>query len=154
MVGKRVRGALYVHREALGELTRGQQQAVADATSIVPDCAWNVVRLEPHTVGLLLYESFDEVAFPALLASTRIDLATRSATSRSFQGAANPLILHRKEQMVVPSDPRVSPWATLTADLEALGLFRDLHLIGRRQAWERRLAEAGVRVEGHALCPI
>jgi hypothetical protein len=113
-----------------------------------------VVRLEPTVVALLLYEPFDSVPFPALLASTRVDLEAGAAASRNFEGAANPLILHRKEQLVAPSDPRVPAWAALTAGLEARGLFRDLHLIGRRKVWDQRLADAGVRVEGHTLCPI
>ncbi|MUT24278.1 hypothetical protein GNX14_24240 [Mesorhizobium japonicum] len=103
---------------------------------------------------MLLYEPFEMAAFPALIVSTRIDLASGTVSSRNFKGAANPLILHRKEQMVSDEHPEAVLWAELTAELEALGCFRDPHLIGRRRAWEARLAAAGVRVEGHALCPI
>jgi hypothetical protein len=153
MVGKRVRDALYIHREAIALLDPTRLAMLDRAASAAPDCVWNVARLEPGVVGLLLYEAFDVAAFPALLASTRITLETGAIAQRSFANAANPLILHRKELLVAPDDPRVAAWARLTGDLQARGLFRDPHLIGRRDAWERRLADAGIRLEGSAPWP-
>jgi DNA phosphorothioation-associated putative methyltransferase len=152
MVGKRVRAALYVHRAALSRLTPEQQATVTRAATqtVRP---WNVARLEPTVVGLLLYEDFATEAFPALLASTRVDLATGSVSHREFANTANPLILHRKEQLVAPDMPGLEAWIALTSALEALGCFKDPHLIGRRRAWSARLADACVRVEGHQLCP-
>jgi hypothetical protein len=154
VIGKRVRGSLYIHRDAVSSLPSAYLDTLARTLKVVGRCEWNVVRFEPDTVGLLLYESFDEVAFPALLASTRVDIASERFISRSYAGAANPLILHRKELLIAPSDNRVCAWAALTDALKVRGLFRDPHLIGRRQAWENRLADAGVSVEDHALCPI
>jgi hypothetical protein len=110
-----------------------------------------VARLEPGVVGLLFYEAFDTAPFPALRASTRVDLATGQATLRRFDGP-NPLILHRKEQLVAPDHPCAAIWRALTMELERRGCFRDPHLIGRRHAWETRLSDAGVRIEGHNLC--
>lgn len=121
---------------------------------MAPDMRWNVARLEPGVVGLLLYEDFEAAPFPALLASTRVVFATRAVNRRDFAGSDNPLILHRKEQLVPPDTPAIADWRQLTAHLEALGCFKDPHLIGRRRAWAARLAAAGVRVEGHKLCPI
>jgi DNA phosphorothioation-associated putative methyltransferase len=153
VVGKRVRDALYVHRSAVPLLTAGHRERLERALAEAGDASWNVARVEPEAVGLLLYPDFDEAAFPALVASVRVDLTTGSVTGRSFEGSVNPLILHRKELLVAPDHPHAQDWASLTASLEALGLFRRSHLIGRRAAWVKRLAEAGVRVEGHALCP-
>ncbi|RWI63457.1 hypothetical protein [Mesorhizobium sp.] len=154
MVGKRVRDALYVHRTAVDGLKPELRELLEAASQLVGDRPWNVARIEQQAVGLLLYEAFDAAAFPALIASTRIDLASGAVSSRNFKGSANPLILHRKEQLVSAEHPEAALWAELTAKLEALGCFRDPHLIGRRKAWEARLEAAGVRVEGHALCPI
>lgn len=153
MLGKRVRGALYLHRSAISALAPAQQQVLQHALDLAGDVDWNVVRLEPRVIGLLLYEDFESAAFPALLASTRVDLVNGDVGHRDFASAENPLILHRKEQLVAPETPGVETWRCLTAELEHLGCFKDPHLIGRRQAWAARLAAAGVRVEGHQLCP-
>lgn len=153
MVGKRVRDALYVHRRAIPYLGPRQQEQIAAAASLCQR-PWNVARLEPSVVGLLLYEDFETEAFPALLAATRVDLATSAVSHRNFANSANPLILHRKEQLFGPDAPNVGRWAVLTAELDALGCFKDPHLIGRRHAWTERLAAAGVRVEDHRLCPL
>lgn len=153
-MGKRVRGALYIHRDAVSELSPSHREQLQRAIQLAPACGWNVARFEPKVVALLLYADFDEDPFPALVASKRVDLATGAVSTRNFGGSSNPLILHRKELLLPAGHWRGAKWTTLTADLQALGLFRDLHLSGRRQPWMRRLAEAGVRVEAHVLCPI
>jgi hypothetical protein len=151
MLGKRVRGTLYVHRDAIRLLPAPAVETLELALAHAGDCPWNVARLEPGVVGLLFYEAFDTAPFPALRASTRVDLATGQATLRRFDGP-NPLILHRKEQLVAPDHPCAAIWRALTMELERRGCFRDPHLIGRRHAWETRLSDAGVRIEGHNLC--
>lgn len=153
MVGKRVRDAVYVHRSAVDALTAPQRDSLACALELCGEADWNVARLEPQAVGLLHYPDFERDPFPALAASTRVELSTERVTRRSFDVSGNPLILHRKEQLVAPNHPQAPLWRDLTRALAARGLFRDPQLIGRRQAWAQRLAEAGVRVEGHMLCP-
>jgi len=74
-VGKRVGGALYVHREAL-DLIGDEAEAVATAARLLPDLPWNVAKISRDGVSLLVYEDFDEAAFPALLKSARVDPAT------------------------------------------------------------------------------
>ena len=152
MLGKRVRGALYVHRDAVRLLRSPALEIVERAESCAGECPWNVARLESGVVGLLFYEAFHTDPFPALRASTRVDLVTGHATLRRFNGP-NPLILHRKELLLSPDDPRVGLWSKLTKALETEGVFRDPHLIGRHDSWARRLAEAGLRLDGHTLCP-
>jgi DNA phosphorothioation-associated putative methyltransferase len=153
MVGKRVRDALYVHTAAVGELPDALRTRLSTALNLAGQVTWNVARLEPSVVGLLLYCDFETDPFPALVASTRVELDPPRVTSRSFANAANPLILHRKELLASKQHPDSSAWAALTAALERRELFRDPHLIGRRKAWLGRLAAGGVRVEGHTLCP-
>lgn len=152
--GKRVRGAVYVHASAVPQLPPEGRSKLERALAVAKDAPWNVVRLEADAVGLLLYQDFEHDPFPALLASARIALPSLAIQRRDFSGAANPLILHRKELLVAADHPQAQAWAALTADLQARGLFREPHLIGRRRAWQERLAKAGVRVEGHVLCPI
>lgn len=155
MVGKKVRGALYVHRQAIGLLSDVDGARLSKALSIAGAEAieWNVARIEPQVVGLLDYADFREDPFPALRGSTRVDLSTGAIAQRSFAIADNPLILHRKELLMDPLDPAIAEWTALTTHLESRDLFRDNHLIGRRRPWAERLANAGVRLDGHRLCP-
>ena len=138
-VGKRVRSSLYVHRAAAGHLGAGQRERVDAAAAIAPAAAWNVARLDPTTVCLLEYEDFDDAAFPRLLASTLVDAANRAVTSRSYRGAA----LQRKELLGGPEDPRRDEWASLSAELEARGLFSERHRIGRERHWDSLLRDTG-----------
>jgi hypothetical protein len=55
-VGKRVRDALYVHRDALPEISAMHRKAVAKATAIVRGSNWNVARIERGKIALLEYE--------------------------------------------------------------------------------------------------
>jgi hypothetical protein len=153
MVGKRVRGALYIHRSAAHLLSNTDQKRIQRAADH-SQTEWNVARMEAQHLGLLSYADFFACPFPPLRQSVRVDLSSGAVVQRSYVESQNPLILHRKEQLLVANDPHTEEWTALTAALEAQGLFRDSHLIGRRIAWDRRLAAAGVRVEGHVLCRI
>jgi DNA phosphorothioation-associated putative methyltransferase len=153
MVGKRVREALYVHASAASELPEPQKARLDAALRHAGPATWNVARIEREVVALLLYADFEHDPFPALAASTRIDLISGRTSLRVFASTENPLILHRKELLVGPAHPQAAAWAVLTKALEDRGLFKDAHLIGRRKAWSERLAAAGVRVEAHVLCP-
>ena len=150
-VGKRVREALYVHREALGEIAVAKQQAVASAQAISADFRWNVVRIEPGKIAFLEYDDFDKEHFPALRRSLLVDLAKRTATLRDFSSSENPPILHRKEELLPSGHPRRPEYAALTASLEALGLFAENHKIGHRKNWQQRLAGAGITIHGHRI---
>lgn len=147
-VGKLVRGALYVHREAIHALAEDHRTMIDSAVAQAGSPRWNVARLEKGAVGLLDYEDFDAAAFPRLIASTRVNLATGEHSRTDFTRSDNPLILHRKEQLVAPDDPRVHRWAETTRQLVNKGLFRDNHAIGRQRAWTERLASAGLTAAG------
>lgn len=154
--GKRVGGSVYLHRSALLLLTASEREAVQKAASAAGWDGWNVARLDGGPTGrvaLLEYESFDAVAFPALLGSCLVEL-NGSATRRNYRSSANPPILHRKELLLAPDHPQRPLFAGLTAELEAKGLFADPIRIGTRRAWEKRLTDAGVRIDGHSVTPL
>lgn len=148
MVGKRVRGALYVHRQAVGHLPADLAHTLARAETVASDDEWNVARLEPDVVGLLRYEDFDQSAFPSLLGATRVDLKSGNVRRTSYTGSANPLILHRKELLVDPAHPQVQRWSATTQMLEKRGAFVENHRIGRAREWRNRLAGMGLAVSG------
>jgi hypothetical protein len=152
-VGKLVRGALYVHRDAVGALANDMRLMINEAVAITSSARWNVARVEKHVVGLLEYEDFDAAAFPRLIASTRVNVATGEHARTDFSRSANPLILHRKEQLVMPDDPRAGRWAETTRKLVEQGLFKDNHAIGRQGAWNERLLQAGLAAFGDKVVP-
>ena len=155
--GKRVGGALYLHRSAIFSSGKATREAVDDAVRIaeIRTDAFNVIKLigdPPQRVSLLAYEDFDTSAFPALLDSWTIDLAGSHSVYRSYRSSQNPPILHRKELLLAPADPRRPIFARLTRDLEERGLFREATSIGYRQGWTTRLDSAGVTIRDHAVC--
>jgi DNA phosphorothioation-associated putative methyltransferase len=148
-VGKRVGGALYAHRDALALLPE-EKKRVAEAEAAAPPVDWNVAKIERQSVSLLLYEPFD-VDFPALLRSTKVDLRSGSVTSTDYTGRANPPILHRKETLLPPDDPRLPKFRALTAAAEEHGLFADSNKIGTRNAWNARIETAGLVLKNGRL---
>ena len=152
-VGKLVRGALYVHHDAIEALAKDMRSMIDQAVAIASAARWNVARVERHIVGLLDYEDFDAAAFPRLIASIRVNVAKGEHARTDFSRSANPLILHRKEQLMMPSDPRVSRWAETTRKLVERGLFKDSHAIGRQAVWNDRLMQAGLAALGDEVVP-
>lgn len=147
-VGKLVRGVLYVHRDAIGALANDRRAMIGKGVAIAGTTRWNVARVAKQVVGLLEYEDFDTAAFPRLIASTRVNVATGEHARTDFSRSANPLILHRKEHLLMPNDPRRSRWTETTRMLVERGLFKDSHAIGRQAAWNERLAQAGLAAVG------
>jgi DNA phosphorothioation-associated putative methyltransferase len=147
-VGKRVGGSLYIHASALDEATTA---AVGQAAALAEGFEWNVAKVSPGAVSLLLYEDFDAVGFPALLASLKVDLSTGRISSTDYRRRDNPPILHRKEMLLPPDDPRRPKFAALTRSAEEHGLFAEPTKIGTRRKWFGLLASKGLRVEGQRL---
>ena len=152
-IGKRVGPAIYIHRDAAASLPLELANLLEIAGSIACDVAWNVAKVGHSTTSLLLYEEFDQVAFPALLKSVAIDLKTRTVRHTDYAKRANPPILHRKELLLAPDDPRRPTFAALTRAAEEHGLFRQANRIGTRRVWSELIAGAGLELHGHVLVP-
>jgi DNA phosphorothioation-associated putative methyltransferase len=151
LVGKRVGGFLYVHRDAIDLIEPASAKRVAECSALVPELRWNVAKVSERDVSLLVYEDFDKAAFPALLKSAKVDLATGKITLIEYQGRDSPPILHRKETLLRPDDARIPKFSALTAEAEQLGLFQNTNSIGTKRKWDERLQKAGVRVVDHSL---
>lgn len=154
-VGKRVSGALYVHRSAVDSLLPAQSRLIAAAAGHVPQGNWNVAKIDladGRAVSLLDYEDFADRAFPALRQSRRVDLETGAVTVRRY--GKNPPILHRKELLLSPDAPGREAYVALTRELEQRGLFVDITRRGRQDAWEAALAQAGIEVRDHCVVAV
>ncbi len=157
--GKTIAGRRYLHRTLLEQAEAEQVEAVATAlemlrASVEPE--FNVVRVaaDGSEVAFLNYPDFFENPFPALKESWRVDRATGETGYRTYEDSLNPPILHRKELLLPDDHPGLAEYAALTEQAESIGLFDDPKRIGYRRQWEALVADAGYRIEGHALVPI
>jgi len=145
--GKLVHGRLYVHREAwpfVRKPLEAEFRAAVERLLQRTDDAFNVLRLfqQDYEVTFLCYPAFFEEPFPRLIRSRRHQLLNGAVSERAF-GSENPPILHRKELLLAPGDPRREPFEALTRRLEAAGLLADSARIGYFKPWQDRLAAAG-----------
>jgi DNA phosphorothioation-associated putative methyltransferase len=150
-VGKRVGQSTYLHKSAIGCLPFEVLKRVREAEGRVAQIQWNVVRVSKDSISFLIYESFDEVAFPALLTSVKVEIVSGDVAQTDYRRRANPPILHRKELLLAPADPRIPKFRALTGVAEDHGLFREANKIGTRKAWEKAIADAGLVLKGHTL---
>jgi len=148
--GKRVGGFLYVHKDALPLASEEVRQGVARAEELAGGFDWNVAKVSAKRQSLLLYEDFSASAFPALLKAISFDEDGRT-TVTDYTDRDNPPILHRKETLIAPDDPRQPAFSAITRRAEELGLFKDSNKIGTRKAWYARLEAAGLKVDGPRL---
>lgn len=151
--GKRVGGFAYFHRDALA-LVRDDARKAVEAAAAMADFEWNVAKYSPDRLSLLLYEDFGQVAFPALLKAFAYDPDSGAFGVTDYSRRENPPILHRKETLLPPDDPRLLAFLAVTRKAEEKGLFADTKRIGTRAAWQRMLSEAGLKTDGPRLVDI
>ena len=149
--GKRVGGALYLHASAIETAASEVRARIEQADLLAEHQPWNVAKLQGNAVSLLLYEPFETTAFPALLAAIRVDLDDGRVVRTDYRQRANPPILHRKETLLRPDDPRRPAFGALTRLAEEHKLFAEPHRIGTRKAWLERVEAAGLVVQGARL---
>jgi hypothetical protein len=152
--GKRLPGAVYVHRDATACRTQVLRSLIDSLTTLhrIGD-EYNVIkfRTDAPRLSFLSYPAFDEDPHPALRRAFAVDLATGRTYASSYQDNINPPILHRKELLVGPDHPHFVEFASLTAAEEAAGLYRGSVAIGFRLNWQRLLGNAGIEIIGHTL---
>jgi DNA phosphorothioation-associated putative methyltransferase len=149
--GKRVGGAFYLHASAVAGAEPAIRHRIEQAAIAANRPAWNVAKVEGNAVSLLIYEEFDEAAFPALLAAVRVNLRDVGVVHTDYRNRANPPILHRKETLLRLDDSRRPAFAALTRLAEEHNLFAEPHRIGTRKAWMERVEAAGLVIQGTKL---
>lgn len=155
-IGKRLPGALYIHRSALSHLDP-QLQAYANAARAIAPTLTEFTLIKFHydrpKISYLFYPDFDSDPHPQLVTSWQIDLANQTLGDRDYTTSDNPPILHRKETFVAPDYPGYETFAELTRQEEAIGLLdkRRGMAIGTLQNWLDCLAEFGVEIHDHQV---
>lgn len=158
-VGKRVADHVYAHITTLGQWPAAMQARIEQAAVLARVTSgehFNVVKM--HALGeqlsLLAYPDFDDAPFPALHKSWRVNLATGTVVYRDYADSRNPPILHRKELLLPPDDPRIPACQALTQTAETLGLFDDPSRIGFREQWLTRIAALGYTLQDSEFIPL
>ncbi len=159
MLGKKVINNVYWHSSVTPLQAADVQQQLVEAETLAKlkaDIDYNVVKYNVNNglLSLLWYPCFFEHSFPALATSYRIDLKAKRVEKRSYQASLNPPILHRKELLLSPNDPRNAQFKELTATAEQLGLFDDTSRIGFKQAWENLISDKGFQLLDNQFVPI
>lgn len=152
--GKRLPSTTYVYWEKaarFGNPLDSVLEKLSNQHSIPPD--FNVIKFRPDEgkLSFLLYPNFFTEAHPSLRRAVTVDLFSGKVRYTDYAENINPPILHRKEQLLPPSDPRKDQYAGLTESEEAEGLYSDTKTIGFKLNWERLLASKGLSIEGHEL---
>ena len=153
-IGKRTRGALYVHvcaLQALDPLLRIYEGCASRSIGRVDGATLIKFYTDEMRISYLFYPDFDTEAHPVLNASISIDLQTRRIIHRDYSQRENPPILHRKETFVTPDYPLREEFAQLTQQEEKLGLLNNKSDIGTVNGWAKCLEEHGVEIRGHSI---
>ena len=150
--GKRIKIALYLHKDAILLLNQEQKEILERALEMAPsETNYNVVKFEKNSVSLLLYEDFEEFAFPALKLSVHIDLDKEVIKHLDFSTRKNPPILHRKELLLPPHHPKIPEFSAITRLAESKNLFAEPTKIGFKQKWLELLESVNLKVVGPKL---
>lgn len=158
MVGKIVMGSTYLHMSVFAKDIE-MPQSVKKALSLLSEAERvdiNVVRYskKDEDVSLLVYKDFFDDEFPSLIKSWKLCTKIKGLSSRNYSNSKNPLILHRKELLILNDHPKYECYQFLTQALNEIGAFQDSHLIGRKKQWEHRLSSLGIFVKNHKIYPL
>ena len=152
-VGKLVGRAVYVHRSAVALLPPKHAATVKRAESLLDGSMWNVVRVTKDSVSFLLYEQFEEIAFPALLTSAKVDVASGEVVRIDYLNPRQSA--HSTSQGTSPSSRR-SPAADVSrADRRSRGArpFQWTPTGSARARLGRRASPSGPGLSRHRLVP-
>ncbi|WP_435237542.1 DNA phosphorothioation-associated putative methyltransferase [Psychromonas sp. PT13] len=138
-VGKKLPDAIYIHKDAftaIPDTLKGFIPAVAKALKVEEE-TWHLVKLfkKEFRLSLLSYPDFYTDSYPALLKSINVDLTKLSHRITDYSNSENPPILHRKETMVLASNPHFEHFSQITAEGENAGLYENTRIIGFKQTW-------------------
>jgi len=153
--GKHLPDALYLHKSALDKIPASLKVFVVDSIESLNLSArpWTVLKLykRDFKISLLNYPEFYTEAFPSLESSYSIDLQALAYKKIHYKNSKNPPILHRKETLLDPENPKIPIFKKLTEQAEKEGLFEKKRKIGFKNAWEKILKEKGLHINGHSI---
>ena len=146
-VGKKLPDAIYLHKSALFEVNPKLYSFCANSAKAlkIEEASWDLVKLhrKEFKVAFLSYPDFYTESYPALKKSILVDLEKLSTKKTSYAESENPPILHRKELMVLETDPHYKLFTEITLEGENAGLYESPFRIGFQQTWIRLINQKG-----------
>lgn len=153
-IGRLSSNALFVHRDAIGELEPLLRiyEGCARAYLGEIDTA-SVVKLHRFSgkVSYLSCPEFDSAAHPRVARTVKLSLRNLRLDCYDNTQSDNPVLLDRKESMVGADYPGRDKFARLTRQEEKQGLLDESTDILNRQQWRTRLELLGFEHRGHRL---
>jgi DNA phosphorothioation-associated putative methyltransferase len=149
--GKTLPTAIYLHRSAievvLSESLLSFIVAIINQLNITEP--WTLLKLykRDFKITLLSYPDFDTYAYPALHTSITIDLEEQTKRKANYQKSENPPIMHRKETFVLKDYPLIETFKAITAEGEAIELYKNTKTIGFKQQWQNLIKRKGYQLD-------
>ena len=153
--GKHLPDALYLHASALKVIPEDLANYVISVSKNrqISRKRWNVVKLNKRDFkfSLLFYPDFDVRSYPELHTSYVVDIQRDTVKVIDYSKSDNPLILHRKETLVLKDYPHRETFERITNEGEAIGLYENVRRIGLKQNWLKLVADKGyyLDADGH-----
>jgi DNA phosphorothioation-associated putative methyltransferase len=148
--GKKLPSAIYLHRSEIESvLSVTLLSYIFDTINKLNITEpWNLLKLykRDFKITLLNYPDFDTYAYPALHTSITIDLEEQTKRKANYQKSDNPPILHRKETFVLANYPLIESFKVITAEGEAIELYKNAKTIGFKQQWQKLINRKGYQL--------
>ncbi|MBU2925806.1 DNA phosphorothioation-associated putative methyltransferase [Colwellia sp. 1_MG-2023] len=149
--GKQLPTAIYLHRTAIDSvLPNTLVSLIFDSIKTLNITEpWNLLKLykRDFKITLLDYPEFDTYAYPALHTSITIDIEEQTKRKANYQKSENPPILHRKETFVLANYPLIESFKAITAEGEAIELYKNTKTIGFKQQWQKLIQRKGYQLD-------
>ena len=144
-VGKQLPDAVYLHKDALFEVSESLQNFIPAVAQAIKVNEWDLVKLykKEFRLSLLSYPAFYSESYPALQQSVNIDLVKLTHKVTDYSNSDNPPILHRKETMITPSNPHFEHFKNITQEGENAGLYENTRIIGFKRSWQNIIERHG-----------
>ena len=144
-VGKQLPDAVYLHKDALFEVSESLQNFIPAVAQAIKVNEWDLVKLykKEFRLSLLSYPAFYSESYPALQQSVNIDLVKLTHKVTDYRNSDNPPILHRKETMITPSNPHFEHFKNITQEGENAGLYENTRIIGFKRSWQNIIERHG-----------
>ncbi len=154
-IGKNLPDSIYIHESCFGQIP--EKLAVLALETIdqykIRDNSWNLIKFfkRDFKIAYLNYPAFEEDSYPELKRSQLVDLQKQSLRKSDYSKSDNPPILHRKEAFVSETYPLKGAFEEITAEGEAIGLYKNSSRIGFKKNWERLIKTKGYYLDdaGH-----
>lgn len=154
-LGKQLPTATYLHRTTIDSvLPNTLVNLIFDSIKILNIIEpWNLLKLykRDFKITLLNYPDFDTYAYPALHTSITIDLEEQTQRKANYQKSDNPPILHRKETFVLANYPLIESFKAITAEGEAIDLYKNTKTIGFKQQWQKLINRKGYQLDSEGM---